>query len=163
MKILFLDLDWVLIKFWDTPQIRKSRSDKHWNFKSWIIYDFDLDLVENLKHIIEETWAWIVISSSWRHNMERVRDSFYAAWLDWNRVISRTPDSLWHWRWNEILSWLNYYHENCWVWSHVKKWVAIDDDSFDMKCVSRLWRFVHTKTSEWLTKEKAKEVIELLK
>ena len=38
----------------------------------------------------------------------------------------------------------------------------IDDDSFDMKQINRLWKFVHTKTNQWLTEDKMNECIEIL-
>lgn len=165
MKVIFLDIDWVLIRFWDTPQIRKTRADKkQW----WLIRELDEDLVKNLINIIQQTNAYIVISSSWRHwLMDVLRDEFYKnwdrLWFDlWNRVISKTPSWLDYWRWNEILTWLNDYHKTCKTWEHITNWVVIDDDSFDMKRINRLWLLVKTETHEWLTKEKAQEVILIL-
>lgn len=158
MKLIFLDIDWVLIRFWNSDKIRKTRAEK---WQSWMIYDFDEDLVLNLKHLIKETWAKIVISSSWRHDMERVKQSFLEANLDYNLVIGKTPKDLNYWRWNEILHYIMDFH-NCETWK-ITNWIMIDDDDFDAKCVKRLWRFIHTKTSQWLTIEKMKEAIELLK
>ena len=161
IKVLFLDIDWVLIRFWDTPQIRQSRADKYWDFKWWLVSDFDIDLVDNLNKIIFETNCYLIISSSWRHDIERIEKAFNKA-LDYNRIIWRTPDWLWYGRWNEILTYINDYNRCCNDWYHIQNWVAIDDDSFDMKCISRLWKFVHTKTNEWLTEEKAQEAILIL-
>lgn len=165
MKIIFLDIDWVLIRFWNTEQIRKTRAEK---WKGWLITSLNEDLVDNLVGIIKQTNAYIVISSSWRYwLMEILRDEFIKNWdrlgFDlWNRVISKTPSSLNHWRWNEILTWINEYHKTCKDWEHITNYVAIDDDSFDMKCINRLGKFVHTKTHKWLTKDKTKEVIYIL-
>lgn len=171
MKVIFLDIDWVLIRFWNTAKIRKTRADK-WD-KWWLITNLDDDLVKNLVNIVIQTSAKIVISSSWRRNrklMWLLRDQFYNYEIKnknysddlWRRVISKTPHSLNHWRWNEILHWINWHNESCKNWDHVKKWVVIDDDSFDMKSINRLWKFVHTKTHEWLTEEKMNECIEIL-
>lgn len=171
MKIIFLDLDWVLIKFWDTPEIRKSRAEKKQTW--WIITDLDDELVKNLLDIVIQTWAKIVISSSWRRStilMWKLRDQFYNYQIKnkyfsetlWNRVISKTPHSLWFWRWNEILTWLNIHNETCEKWLHISSWIAIDDDSADMKSIFRLWKLIHTKTNEWLNKEQVLQSIKIL-
>lgn len=158
MKVIFVDIDWVLIKFWNTK--RKSRAEKttieH-------MYTFDEKLVLNLKQIIKETGAKIVISSSWRHDMERVKKSFLEANLDYNLVVWKTKSNLWYWRWNEVLTRvMDTIKIPCTQWLNLENWVMIDDDDFDAKCVKRLWRFVHTKSNEWLTIEKMKEVINIL-
>ena len=166
MKVIFLDIDGVLIRFGNTHQIRQTRAMKK---DTWgIITSLDEDLMENLKMVLEKTNARIVISSSWRRGkMEILRDEFYRCgdllWFDfWHRVIWKTPDTLWHGRGNEILTFLTQYHENCGGGNHISHWCVIDDDSFDMKCVSRLWKFVHTKTHLGLTKEKAEDTISIL-
>lgn len=171
MKVIFLDIDWVLIRFWNTEKIRKTRAEK-WD-KWWLITSLDKDLVFNLIKIIQETNAFIVLSSSWRRNsflLEELEEQFYnyfeanplLAVNLWERIIWKTPFELWYWRWNEILTWLNDYHKTCKNWYHITNWIAIDDDSFDMKSIKRLWRFIHTKTSEWLTEEKMNEAINIL-
>jgi len=144
------------IKFFDPTFIEAGK---------WLFWENQLN---SLKNIIMHTWAKIVISSSWRRNMmDKVRDEFYLAeektWFNfWSHVISQTPDSLWYWRWNEILSWIDRHHATCWVWDHITHWVAIDDNDHDMKCIKRLWRFVHTRVWDWLTKEKFCEVMLIL-
>ena len=156
MKVIFLDIDWVLIWIWNA--MRKSRSEKRtW----WIINDFDEKLVLNLKFILRTTWARIVISSSWRHDMERTRIAFLEAGLDWNLVIGKTGNGLWHWRGNEVLTRINEYHNKCLPWEHISSWVMIDDDDFDAKCIKRLWNFVHTPKIA-LTIDKAKEAVYIL-
>lgn len=169
MKVIFLDIDWVLIRFWNTDRIRKTRSEK---WKSWLITDLDEDLVINLIEIIKQTWAHIVISSSWRRSkvlMDVLRSQMREfRWKDGNwceidlylRVIGVTPHWLWYWRWNEVLTYIMNRHKS--KLSTIENWVMIDDDSFDSKCVNRLWKFVHTKTSQWLTIEKMKEAINIL-
>jgi hypothetical protein len=159
MKIIFLDIDWVLIKIWNSKEIRKSRAEKG---KWWLLTEFDPKLVLNLKQIIKETDAKIVLSSSWRHHMELARNSFYEANLDWNLVMSKTPHTLWYWRGNEILTWIQDYHKTCRNWYHITNWIAIDDEKSDMKAISRLWKLIHTKWYEWLTINKMKEAIDKL-
>jgi len=167
MNIIFLDIDWVLIRFWNTKQIKETRTKK-WDI--WkLITSLDEDLVDNLVNILKQTNAFIVISSSWRRNLrETLRDEFYKNWdrlkFDlWNRVISKTPFDLWYWRWNEILTWVQEYHKTCNIWEHIKNWIAIDDDDFDMKCIKRLWNFIKTETHIWLNKEISKQIIEKFK
>lgn len=161
MKIIFLDIDWVLI----TYDCFKFFDPNFWNAWNWLL---ETELLINLKYILEETGAHIVISSSWRRNMyEKLREEFLLAqeklWYDfWSKVISKTPDSLWHWRGNEILTWLNNYHRTCKDWYHITHWIAIDDEDADMKSIKRLWNFVHTKTSQWLDVTAFAEAINLL-
>lgn len=162
MKIIFLDIDGVLIRFGDTEQIRKTRERKGQE-KDFIITSFDEDLVENLKKIIRETNCKFVISSAWRRNMMAdLREQWLINGLDWNLVISVTPDTLGHGRGNEILHWLNDYHKTCKPGFHIKNWVAIDDDAFDMKAIKRLNRLIHTKTHLGLDEERANKTIKIL-
>ena len=153
MKIIFLDIDWVMVKFPNSNT--KSRAEKVTNINQYV---FDNNLINNLKKVLEKTNARIVISSSWRHNMERVRDAFYDANLDWNLVIWKTPDNLWYWRWNEILSYINDWHKNN-IYS-ITHWVVLDDDDFDLKCISRLWKLIKTNPEVWFIEvEKAIELL----
>jgi len=159
MKVIFLDIDGVLIRFWNTAQIRKTRAEKR---QTWIINEFDDDLANNLKRIIKETNCKIVISSSWRYDMNRVKNAFKKAWLPTDIIIWRTWDWFWYGRGNEILHFLNDYHEKCWAWLMIRRWLAIDDDTFDMKAITRLWRLIKTETHIWLDSNKTKEVIKIL-
>lgn len=59
-KIIFLDIDGVLnTKYWYNQMSRSTPKDKYG-------YAFDPNAVANLKRIIDETGADIVISSSWK-------------------------------------------------------------------------------------------------
>lgn len=63
MKYLFLDIDGVLNhEDWYVNRIGKYRD----SFKEWWEECFDPECVKRVKHILEETGAKIVISSSWR-------------------------------------------------------------------------------------------------
>jgi len=158
IKIIFLDIDWVLIRIWWWVE-RVSRNEK---WKNWLLTEFELELVNNLVSLIRATWAKIVISSSWRHIPDILYKSWNEAWLNSNLIIWFTPSWLWHWRWNEILTWINEWHKTCPSQLYIKNWIAIDDDSADMKSINRLWRFIHTKSNQWLTKEKTQEAISIL-
>ena len=168
MKIIYLDIDWVLIRFWNTAQIRKTRAYK-WD-RGQLITSLDQDLVENLIKIVNITGAYIVISSSWRRHdvlMQKLKEQFIEYGKKWGvnligKVIWETPYALGYGRGNEILTWLTEYHKTCSELLFVTHWVAIDDDNFDMKCVKRLGCFVHTKTHEGLTEEKSREAIKIL-
>ena len=60
MNYLFLDIDGVLnTKWWYTQMDRNTPREKYG-------YAFDPNAVANLKRIIDETGADIVISSSWK-------------------------------------------------------------------------------------------------
>ena len=60
MKVIFLDIDGVLnTGWWYTQMDRNTPKDKYG-------YAFDPNSVANLKKIIDETGADIVISSSWK-------------------------------------------------------------------------------------------------
>lgn len=168
LKLIFLDIDWVLIRFGNTSKIRKTRADK-WD-KWWLITSLDEDLVNNLVKIVNETKCRIVLSSSWRNN-DKLKEILHKQLMEYktellvslsNMIIGQTPSYLNHWRGNEVLTWLNEYHKTCEDWEYIQNWVMIDDDDFDAKCIKRLWRFVHTKTNQWLTLEKTEEVINIL-
>lgn len=148
MKIIFLDIDGVLIKF------------DH-NLHRWQ-WDFDHELVKNFIHLLFETNANIVISSSWRHHMESLKDLFYKWDIPWDRVISKTWHNTDGWRSTEILKWLDDHHRTCGTWDHVTHWCAIDDEYYEMKAIKRLGKLVKTEVHTWLTKEKVEEVILLL-
>jgi len=166
MKIIFLDIDWVLIRIGNVTEADKeyhrTRSKEKWKEWCLLLWAFVPECVENLKKIIEATHAMIVISSSWRHDMEKLKESWLDAGLDWNLIISKTPHSLWHGRWNEILTWLTDYHKTCKHGYHVSHWVAIDDDIGDMKSITRLGKMVRTVCHKWLTDEDVEQVISIL-
>ena len=64
MKIIFLDIDGVLIPDFDHENIKQE-----WN----------RSCVNNLMYIISQTNAKIVISSSWRHNIKSLKTSWLEA------------------------------------------------------------------------------------
>lgn len=85
-KILFLDIDGVLnTKFW------YSKMDEDTPRNKWG-YVFDPMSVANLKRIVDETGAEIVISSSWKCvGLHELRKMWKARKLP-GRIIDITPD-----------------------------------------------------------------------
>lgn len=169
MKILFLDIDWVLI-----PLFRRE----HWlKTMNGVIADIPKEVSDNLVRILQDPSVWIVISSSWRHHWEgckelleqihliRNEDGQYDInyWYTvWDRVISKTWTKTDGGRSTEILMWLNEYHRTAKVWWHITHWVAIDDEHFDMKAIRRIGKLIKTESGVWLTSEQADEIISLL-
>jgi hypothetical protein len=104
MKVIFLDVDGVLV-LWGSA--------------------FDPTCMYNLKTIIDQTDAKIVVSSTWRLYgcYDQLLDGLDYYGIDKNRVIGKTPDISFNnvGRHVEILSWLS---DN----PQVKRYVIIDDD-----------------------------------
>ncbi len=87
-KILFLDIDGVLnTKFWYRKMDDDTPRDK-WG------YVFDPMSVANLKRIVDETGAEIVISSSWKCvGLRELRKMWKARKLP-GKIIDATPDCM---------------------------------------------------------------------
>ena len=119
-KIIFLDLDGVLNVY----------SHDHDEFGSQFMPQF----VNNLKRVIEETGAKIVISSTWRYGgLQRMKDMWEKRNLP-GEVIDITPDcndlfneGSFEWldqieRGHEVEYWLDEHPE-------VERYVIFDDDN----------------------------------
>ncbi len=162
MKIIFLDIDWVLI-----PLFRRE----HWlKTMNGVIADIPKEVSDNLVRVLQDPSVWIVISSSWRHHWENCKELLQQIPLYpidnsltvWSRVISKTWEKTWGWRSTEILMWLNEYHRTAKFWYHITHWVAIDDEQFDMKAIRRIGKLIKTEAGIGLTAEHADEIISLL-
>ena len=148
MKVIFLDIDWVLIRL---------HRKEYFNYRS-----FDTEPVSYLKEILKNPEVCIVVSSSWRYDMDSVKTAFEKSGLPWDRVIDRTPSAT-NGGWStEILMWLDEYHRTVKAGHHITHWVAIDDEQFDMKVIRRLGKLVKTDASKWLTFPDAMEAILIL-
>ena len=129
-KILFLDIDGVLnTKWWYTQMDRNTPRDKYG-------YAFDPNAVANLKKILDETGADIVISSSWKsYGLSELEEMWQDRVLP-GKLIGITPNSvsdemllnadldhmeLFSIRGMEIKEWLTKYGKN------VSHYVIIDD------------------------------------
>lgn len=158
-KIIFLDIDGVLNTCWWE---RKMSIDKYG-------YAFDPKAVANLKRIVEETGADIVISSSWKcmglTQMEEM-------WNDRNlpgKIIGITPNSvsdelllhadidsmeLFHIRDEEIKEWLTKHGKR------VSNYAIIDD--MDNMLPEQQSHFVQTNPEVGITKEDSEKAIKIL-
>ena len=87
-KILFLDIDGVLnTARWHSQADRSSLQDEYG-------YRFDPVAVANLKKIVDETSAEIVISSSWKFmGLTRIREMWKDRRLP-GKVVGITPNSV---------------------------------------------------------------------
>ena len=87
-KVIFLDIDGVLnTKWWYTQMDRYTPKDKYG-------YAFDPNAVANLKRIIDETGADIVISSSWKSfGLSELEEMWQDRALP-GKLIGITPNSV---------------------------------------------------------------------
>lgn len=119
MKIIFLDIDGVLNRYCDGDD--------------GVFDNFYEVYVNNLKRIVEETGAKIVISSSWRHaGLRRMQELWEERDLP-GEIIDITPTI------NELYDngYIQYYdmvsrgaEVQCWIDKHeqeIEKYVIIDD------------------------------------
>ena len=118
-RIIFLDVDGVLnimSKSYNTLEIRKDRPN---------IY-IEPHLVRRLEWLMDKTGADIVVSSSWRYDMDELKKQMEASgFTKWDRVIGKTTYNLDH-RGEQILDWLN---NNSDKWD---RYVVIEDEIRDI-------------------------------
>lgn len=163
MKVLFLDIDGVLnTKYWYTQMDRNTPKDKYG-------YAFDPNSVANLKRIVEDTGAEIVISSSWKcMGLSQMEDM----WRDRNlpgRIIGITPNSvsdemllnadidsieLFHIRGEEIKEWLMKHAKR------VSSYAIIDD--MDNMLPEQQSHFVQSNPEVGITEGDADTIITIL-
>ena len=157
-----VDIDGVL----NSDKTFKERYIEYNLTKKWFL-EMDLDMLNNLKTIIEKTDAKIVLSSSWRIFMKKengiiksdddkgkkLLELFKLYGIE---IYDMTPYRQYI-REKEILAWLKN--------NKVDNYVIIDDDIADIKSLED--KLIKTKFNEpdaGLTKEKADKAIkELLK
>ena len=162
-KVIFLDIDGVLnTKCWYTQMNGNTPKDKYG-------YTFDPRSVANLKKIIDETGADIVISSSWKSfGLSELEEMWQDRELP-GKLIDITPNSvsdemllnadldhmeLFHIRGMEIKEWLDKHGKN------VSHYVIIDDmDNFLPEQQSH---FVQTDPEVGITNDDVKKVVHLL-
>lgn len=162
-KVIFLDIDGVLnTKWWYTQMERNTPKDKYG-------YAFDPKAVANLKRIVEETGADLVVSSSWKcMGLSQIEEMWRDRSLP-GKIIGITPNSvsdemllnadidsieLFHIRGEEIKQWLTKYGKQ------VSNYAIIDD--MDNMLSEQQSRFVHTNPEVGLTEEDAQKTIEIL-
>ena len=120
-KILFLDFDGVLVTDRYQTQLMDDGVQLHVDEYG---AKFDPVCVENLRQIIDNTDAGIVVTSTWK--MERGLSGIQKMWQARNlpgKVIGVTPDIDPIHRGNEIEAWLDACGEEC-------RYAIIDDTPF---------------------------------
>lgn len=162
-KIIFLDIDGVLnTESWYVQMTNETPKDKFG-------YAFDPQAVANLRKIVEETGADIVISSSWKcMGLSQMEDM----WKDRNlpgKIIGITPNSvsdellidadidsmeLFHIRGEEIKEWLKKHGK------HSCRYAIIDD--MDNMLPEQQSYFVHTNPEVGITEDDAEKAIAIL-
>ena len=163
MKVLFLDIDGVLnTKYWYTQVNRNTPKDKYG-------YAFDPNAVANLKRIVEESGADIVISSSWKcMGLSQMEDMWRDRSLP-GKIIGITPNSvsdemllnadidsieLFHSRGEEIKEWLTTHGK------YVSHYVIIDD--MDNMLPEQQSHFVKTNPEVGITGDDVERSITIL-
>lgn len=162
-KIIFLDIDGVLnTKWWYTQMDRNTPRDKYG-------YAFDPKAVANLRRVVDETGAGIVISSSWKcMGLSQMEDMWDERNLP-GKVVGITPNSvsdellvdtdidsmeLFHIRGEEIKEWLTKHGK------HVSHYVIIDD--MDNMLPEQQSHFVHTNPEVGISEDDAEKAIAIL-
>lgn len=144
-KFIFLDIDGVLV----TRNTLKTRNSKD-GFNN-----FDSECVKNLKQILKETGAYIVLSSSWRSgNLQRNLSIFKYRGLKFlDKIIGQTGE-------HQELRGLEIKH---WIDKHSARrnnYVILDDDA-DMLYEQRK-NFVQCSMEKGLTKALSNKAIKIL-
>jgi hypothetical protein len=162
-KVIFLDIDGVLnTKWWYTQMNRNTPKDKYG-------YAFDPNAVSNLKKILDQTGADIVISSSWKSfGYSELEEMWEERGLP-GKLIGITPNSvsdemllnadldnmeLFSIRGMEIKEWLDKHGRN------VSHYVIIDD--MDNFLPDQQPYFVQTNPEVGITKEDIDMAIKIL-
>lgn len=161
MKLIFLDIDWVLNRASFNPEQSyrdaiETKANLYWAYRMDI---FDTECVKNLKMILDDTSAYIVISSAWRTDMDQCKKSFSYDNLDWMRVIWKTPgpfDPRYPTREHEIIAFLNSPRT-----PRIENYIVLDDEHH-MPTIENEWRFIKTIWSIGLTAELAIKAIKKL-
>ena len=162
-KVIFLDIDGVLnTKEWHSRMTKDAPKDEYG-------YAFDPVAVSNLTHIIDETGAAIVISSSWKfHGVTKLRKMWEIRRLP-GTILDITPNTvsdemllnanldemeLGVCRGNEIKEWLSRHQ------GEVSNYVIIDD--YDDLLQEQMGHAVITNTLIGITESDAEKAIMIL-
>ncbi len=162
-KIIFLDIDGVLnTRDWHSRMTKDTPRDEF----GWV---FDPVAVENLAHIINETGANIVVSSSWKYlGMTKLKEMWDIRNLPGD-LLDITPNTvsdeillnanldeieLGVCRGNEIKEWLSKHK------GEVSNYVIIDD--FDDLLPEQMCHAVITNTLIGITESDAEKAITIL-
>ena len=115
------------------------------------------ELVDNLKYIVEQTGASIVISSTWRHyfSVEKFKEMFKVYGWDKAPVIAKTAELNYRSNTCRGLEINKYLSEN-----KVDSYVILDDISQFL--IEQQEAFVHTNMLDGLSFDDAKKAVEIL-
>jgi len=144
-RIIFLDFDGVIV----TQTTRFNKMDPL--------------CMTQLKRVIDETDAWLVISSTWRHrkNLDQIKDIFTDHGFEemGTRVIGLTPILNGYMiRGREIEKWI--IDNEKWDELHMKSFIILDDDS-DMEPF--MDRLIKTDRHKGMNEKDAVQAINMLK
>lgn len=147
LKIIFLDVDGVLNNAATWQRRRPEGAFNHIN-------QTEPELIDRLAQIVHRTNAKIVLSSTWRMDIQAIADlSDYFAKIHSMSILDKTP-WLPETRGDQIDKWYRKYDD---IISH---YVIIDDDS-DM-LPEQLPYFVKTENSVGLTDQHVEKVVTIL-
>lgn len=169
MKIVFLDIDGVLnneedIVYlheinggWENKDFKKIRNEEAFGSGT----PFSKRNLNNLKYLIEETNAKIILTSTWRGSKEST-DCFLKA-LDSigikDKYIGKTKMKYWDSNWGrgrEITEWLEENKDK-----EVETYIIIDDDT-DMHWEDCMEHFIHINGQVGLTHRDRQQAIDML-
>jgi hypothetical protein len=163
MKVLFLDFDGVLNSrrwFMENSKAIKENSGITWRHA----VELDPAAVRRVLHIINETGAAVVISSSWRiiHTPDEIDVIFDQAGFPEMKqhIIDRTPYDLTHGvlRGEEIQLWIKQFEAKN---GRLDNFVILDDDS-DMLPSQKEGHFVQTSRVDGIQDVHVKKAIQIL-
>lgn len=155
-KIIFLDIDGVLNSMELFDKLEES------NFEPFMGIDVDEDNLEQLRYIVENTGAQIVLSSSWRHAwhekgpMIRVGRALDQAMASYGmKIISKTKHLHKGNRSLEVKDWMRG--------KRIRSFVILDDTDYDWEEYSLGEHWVRTSFMEGgLTRELAEKAVDIL-
>jgi hypothetical protein len=117
MKVIFLDVDGVLNIISDSYKTT-AQKDENGHF-----IHLEKHLLKRLEYLIKETGAKIVVSSSWRLDIENLREKLKKANFSLISEIYGLT-GLGHTRGEEIKAWINKHKPT--------KYVVLEDEIFDV-------------------------------
>lgn len=161
MKVIFLDIDGVLNseKFWTEISqsgrwIKAEKEGRNRDEQS-ALANIDRNAVDLLNRIVKETDAEIVISSTWKNDINLPYKLRYMGLI--KPYYGITPYSNTRHRGTDIELWLDLYKED----NTEIKYVILDDDTDMLE--EQMPFFIHTDFRVGLTEQDVKKAIEILK
>ena len=151
VKIIFLDVDGVL----------NIMSNSYRTFMKPYGQHIEPHLVQRLNYLIETTDAFIVVSSSWRYDMEDLEKQMTEQGFKYpDRLVDKTRKTSdgFRWRGEQIRDWLDNNH-----WD---EYVVLEDEPVDVCgaycAVIPMTRVVHVDMNEGLQHKDVVKAIEIL-